>query len=186
MKIFFGGSTQRFYEHKKDYLAIRKIILELGNSLTRDWVKLEMAGKTDVHTTYYDLVEKAIRGSNAVILDYTSMSSSAGEQLLMAVERGIPTLLLIDASEKIKVPPLHDFFISSNHLKYVKKEEFNQKNLQDKITQFLNWVKENKSIARFNLELEKELDDYLKKKAAKNVTSKADEIRKLILKDMKK
>lgn len=50
----------------------------------------------------------------------------------------------------------------------------------------MKWVEENKRLVRFNLEIERELDNYLKEKAKQNKTNKSEEIRKLILEDMQK
>ena len=67
----------------------------------------------------------------------------------------------------------------------MKKQKYTKRNLNKTITDFLTWVESNKSIVRFNLEVEKELDDYLKEKAKQNKTSKSEEIRKLILADIR-
>lgn len=182
MKIFFGGSAPGFRTNKRDYLKIRKSILDLGYGLTRDWIDEELKGKVKrSHNEMYELTEKAIKSADSVILDYSYNISAVGQQLLLALERGVPTLLLAKDSKDTKDSPLSDWFISSRHHKYLKKQKYTRKNLRKIIADFLTWVENNKSIVRFNLEVEKELDDYLKEKAKQNKTSKSEEIRRLIL-----
>ncbi len=186
MKVFFGGSALGFRANKSDYLEIRRFILDLGHGLTRDWIDEELKGEIKrSHNEMYELTEKAIKSADSVILDYSYNISAVGQQLLLALEKGIPTLLLAKDSKNTKDSPLSDWFISSRHHKYLKKQKYTKKNQSKIITDFLAWVKDNKSIIRFNLEVEKELDDYLKEKAKHNKSSKSEEIRKLILADIK-
>lgn len=181
MKIFFGGSTKRLYEKKKEYLAIRKIILDAGHSLTRDWVKKELEGDTlKPHAKYYDLVHKAVNEADVAILDYAAWTPSIGVQLEMALEKGLPTLLLFDDEDSRKNRSLGDEFISPKHFKKIRREVVRNENLQPVVLEFLTWAEKNKPVVRFNLEIERELDDFLKQLATKNNTSKSEEIRRLI------
>jgi len=186
MKVFFGGSLPRFKSNKEDYLEIRKAILGLKHKLTRDWLDEEIKGGIKrSHCEMYELTEKAIIEADAVILEYSHDISAVGQQLVLSLERGLPTLLLVKDSNNIENSPLSDWFVSSRHYKYLKKEKYKKKDLRKIIRNFLKWVEENKRIVRFNLELEKELDDYLKEKARQNKTSKSKEIRKLILESIR-
>lgn len=185
MRIFFGGSLPRFRTNKVDYIKIRDSIISLGHVLTRDWVKEESikSMKRSVNEMY-ELTEKAINNSDAVILEYSNDISAVGQQLVLALQKSIPTLLLIKDSKDTEDSPLSDYFISSKDLKHVKKSKYKNSNVKKLISNFLKWVEENKQLVRFNLELERELDEYLKLKAKKNNSSKAEEIRTLIIKDM--
>jgi hypothetical protein len=181
VKIFFGGSTKRLYDHKEKYLAIRQIILDQGHILTRDWIKKELDGDTlKPHARYYDLVHKAVNEADAAILDYAAWTPSIGVQLEMALERGLPTLLLFDDEDSKKNRSLGDEFINPKHFKKIHREVVNKKNLPIIIGDFLLWSEKNKPVVRFNLEIDREHDDFLKLMAAKNNSSKAEEIRRLI------
>lgn len=185
MKVFFGGSGPGYRANKEDYQNIRRSILDLGHTLTRDWIDEEVKGQVKrTHNEMYELTEKAIKSADTVILDYSYNISAVGQQLLLALEKGVPTLLVARNSKDTKDSSLSDWFISSRHHKYLKKQKYTKRNLNKIITDFLTWVESNKSIVRFNLEVEKELDDYLKEKAKRNKTSKSEEIRKLILDDI--
>lgn len=188
MKVFFGGTLPRFEAKKEDYIAIRQNLLDAGCTIMRDWIKEELEGK--VKTTWpqrWHLVQEALKQSDACILDCTFMDVYVGEQLAMVVEKEIPLLLLVDGSSgNVQDSPLTDYFISNDHMQFIQKKTYTQHNLHAIIKDFLDWVKVNKRIVRFNLEIEKNLDDYLKEKAKKNNTSKSEEIRKLVIEDMKK
>jgi hypothetical protein len=187
MKVFFGGSLPRFKTNKEDYLAIRKVILDLKHKLTRDWINEEIKGRVKrSHHQMYELTEKAIKEADSVILEYSHDISAIGQQLTLSLERGLPTLLLVKDSNETEDSPLSDWFISSKHYKYIRKERYRRKYLRKIISSFLKWVEENKRLVRFNLEIERELDNYLKEKAKQNKTSKSEEIRKLILESMQK
>lgn len=187
VKVFFGGSLPRFKTNKEDYLAIRKTILDLKHKLTRDWIDEETKGRVKRnHHEMYELTEKAIKEADTVILEYSHDISTVGQQLILSLERGLPTLLLVKDSNETENSPLSDWFISSKHYKYLKKERYKRKYLRKIINNFLKWVEENKRLVRFNLEIERELNNYLKEKAKQNKTSKSEEIRKLILEDMQK
>lgn len=185
MRIFFGGSLPRFRTNKSDYTNIRDSIVDLGHKLTRDWIQEENNKKINrsVHEMY-ELTERAINTSDAVIIEYSNDISAVGQQLVLALQKSIPTLLLIKDSKDTEDSPLSDYFIGSKDLKHVKKSKYKNSNVKKLISDFIKWVEENKKLVRFNLELERELDEYLKIKAKRNNSSKAVEIRALIVKDM--
>jgi len=187
MKIFFGGTLPGFEKNKKNYLEIRKTILSLGHKLTRDWVNEELKGKVSRKPSeMYDLTEKAIKDSDTVILEYSHDIAAVGQQLVLSLQRNIPVLLLVNDSNSSEDSPLSDYFVSSKSFKYLRKEKYKTKSIKKIILEFLKWVEENKTIVRFNLEIERELDDYLKEKASRNKTSKSEEIRNLVLEDIKR
>lgn len=187
MKVFFGGSLPGFEDNKKNYLKIREAVLSLGHKLTRDWVDEEIKGKvTRTQGEMYELTEKAINEADAVILEYSHNIGAVGQQLVLSLQRSIPVLLLVKNGNSSENSPLSDYFIGTKYYKNLKKEKYEIKTVKRLVSGFLRWVEENKSLVRFNLEIERELDDYLKEKAEKNGSSKSEEIRKLILRDMKK
>ncbi len=176
-----------FKKNKTDYLKIRQQICLLGHKLSRDWIDEEIKGNKEITVSkMYELTEKAIKESDAVILEYSHNISAVGQQLVLSLQKNIPTLLLIKDSDKVEDSPLSDFFISSNYYKYLKKQKYKKTNLKKIIEDFLKWVELNKSTVRFNLEIERELDEYLKLKAKQNKSSKAEEIRKLVSDDMRR
>ena len=186
MKVFFGGTIPGFKVNRDNYLEIRKVILALGHKLTRDWLKEEAKGKiTRAPSEMYELTEKAIKEADAIILEYSHDIGAIGQQLVLSLQRNIPVLLLVKESNNSEDSPLSDYFIASRYYKNLIKKKYKLTSIKKAVSDFLKWVEGNKSIIRFNLEIERELDDYLKSKAKKNKSSKSEEIRKLILGDMK-
>lgn len=186
MKIFFGGSLPRFKTNRKDYIAIQQTIMDLGHTLTRDWIKEELDKKIKRSPhEMYELTEKAIKEADAVVLEYSHDISAVGQQLVLSLDRELPTLLLVKDSPKTEDSPLSDWFVSAKHYKYLNKHKYTPQELPGIVSKFFGWVEENKKLMRFNLEIERDLDDYLKTKAKIHKTSKSHEIRKLILEDMK-
>lgn len=187
MKVFFGGTVPGFEANKENYLEIRRSIISLKYKLTRDWVNEEVKGKIiRKPSEMYELTERAIKDADVVILEYSHNISAVGQQLVLSLERGLPTLLLVKNSNNSENSPLNDYFVSSKHYKYLRKEKYRKSDLKRIISNFLKWAEENKTIIRFNLEIERELDDFLKEKAKQNNTSKSEEIRKLVIEDMKR
>jgi hypothetical protein len=185
MKIFFGGTLSGLENNKEDYLGIRKAILNSGHKITRDWIDEERVGVARSSSEMFELTEKAINESDAVILEYSRSVDSVGQQLTLALQRKMPVLLLVKDGAGSESDLLDDFFISSKHYKHLKIEKYLPKNINGIVTNYLQNLGGNKSIVRFNLEIERELDDYLKNKAKENRTSKSEEIRKLVLSDIK-
>lgn len=183
MKVHFGGSIIGLKSKPNLYKEIRKIILELGHEITRDWVMQELGGPHISQSKMYELTIKAIRKSDIMILESSQDTSGVGQQLLLALENKIPVLVLINANNA-KINIVGDF-ISKEHENYIFKKIYIESQLKEEISNFLIWAEGKKRYSRFNLVLEKELDNYLRQKALKNKTSKTEEIKKLILKDKK-
>lgn len=182
MKVHFGGSSQGYRNLKNTYLAIKKEVQNSGHKITRDWLNPTVIRKTKSLNEAFKETEKAIKESEAVILEASYDSSSLGKQMVMAHNQNLPILLLIHRnytqSETLSQ------FISQDKLVMVK--TYSEKNIKKIIDDFLSWVDISTKPARFNLELPRNLDNYLKENAKINKTSKAEEIRKLVEKDRNK
>lgn len=186
MKIFFGGTLSGFENNKNDYLEIRKAILNSGHKITRDWIYEEQNGVTRSSSEMFELTEKAINESDGVILEYSCNVDSVGQQLTLALQRNISVLLLVKDGINSEVDVLDDFFISSKYHKRLKIQKYQSNNINEILSVYIRNLEDGKSVIRFNLEIERELDDFLKHKAKENGTSKSEEIRKIIIENIKK
>lgn len=182
MKIHFGGSGIGIKKNLGNYLLIRKTLRKLGNTLTRDWLNPKVDKKTLSNEIAFQETIKAINNSNAVILEGTYDTSSVGKQLMLALNLELPVLVLY--YEKTNKDSSLDNFIDKDSAKLVKRSVYTEDNLKEKLMIFLEWANKNTKLVRFNLELERRLDNYLKNKAKESKTSKSEEIRKLIIQDM--
>lgn len=182
MRIHFGGSSKGYRELKDTYLIIRRAILSLGHGIARDWLNLKVIKETKSLKEAFRQTEKAIGESEAVILEASYDSSSLGKQMIMAHNQNLPILLLIHKNYP-KSPTLAQFIGKED---FIKMRTYSEENIKKIVADFLEWVEKSTKPARFNLELDKKLDNYLRAKARANKTSKSEEIRKLILEDMMK
>lgn len=182
MKVHFGGSGTGIEKIPANYLLIRRSLRKIGYSLTRDWLNPQIDKKTPSSEVAFQETVKAINNSDAVILEGTYDTSSVGKQLMLALNLELPVLILY--YKKLDYSSSLDKFIDKESSKLVKRAAYSEGNLKDKLQDFMNWASKNTSIVRFNLEVERRLDNYLKSKAKRNKTSKSEEIRKLVIEDM--
>lgn len=184
MKVHFGGSGQGSQELYHNYIVIRDTIRELGHSITRDWLEPVVVKSTHSMENAYQKTVDAIKKSDVVILEGTFDTSSVGKQLSTALELKIPVLIL--TYQTARRDSSLDKFVSKESANLIKKSSYNDKSIAKILKDFFNWTDDKTKLVRFNLELERELDNYLKMKAKKNNSSKAEEIRSLIVDDMNK
>lgn len=184
MKVHFGGSGQGSQELYHNYIAIRDTIRELGHSITRDWLEPVVVKSTPSMENAYQKTVDAIKKSDVVVLEGTFDTSSVGKQLSAALDLKIPVLILTYQSAK-KDSSL-DKFVSKDSISLIKKSSYTNKNIKKTLKDFFSWTEDKTKLVRFNLEVDRDLDNYIKTKAKRNSSSKAEEIRKLILQDMNK
>ncbi len=180
MKVHFGGSLPAFKENPESYKKIRQAIIKNQGIILRDWIKEESLGKELGLSDMYERTLKAIKSADAVILECTSDISSIGQQMSIAFEENIPVLLLTPKDTNSNIGS----FISREQMKHLVRKTYSVDTIDQIIKDFFKWAEENDQFARFNLVLEKKLDQFLKEKAKQNNTSKTEEIRKLIIQDI--
>jgi len=183
MKIHLGGCVAGLKSNPSLYKKIRKVIIDLGHQITRDWIIDELKGVHLSQEKMYELTFAAIKKSDLVILEASEDTAGLGQQLLMALENKTPILIL--ENEKKNKSIVGDF-VSREQKKYILKKNYKSSNLKMEISSFITSMEGKAKYARFNLVLEKNLDNYLRDKAKKNKTSKTEEIKRLILEDKNK
>lgn len=182
MGIHFGGPLTEFKLHPQRFQLIRQTIKDLGYDLSRDWIIEEEDGKTIPETKMFEKTLKAIESSNAVILENSQSSTSVGQQMMLAIERNIPVLRL---RYKGSIKP-KGVFLTKKMSKLVDEKFYTDETISRVLKNFLDKSIKKFGTARFNLALERELDNHLKYKAKINNSSKTEEVKKLILADMRK
>src|SRR6266702_5069266 len=180
MTLHFGGSIPGIKTHLKDYHEIRSTILKMEHTLARDWL---VGQKHEGIVNIFSENEKSISRSDGVILDATFDTHGVGIQLAIALMYKRPILLLIkkNAGNPITKPKL----INAQDKKLLQTAEYeNIAEVENIIAGFVAWIESNGQLARFNLELDRKLDNYLRLKSKLNHTSKAEEIRRLVEDDL--
>lgn len=184
MKVHFGGSGKGSEELYENYVQIRDTIRDLRHSIARDWLEPIVVKTTPSIEDAYQETIKAINKSDAVILEATFDTSSVGKQLSAALQQGLPVLLL--SFRTLNKQSSIDKFVDKSSAKLIKRSAYDLDNLEQVLEDFFIWADDKTKLVRFNLEIERPLDNYLKEKAQKVNSSKAEEIRKLIVEDMEK
>lgn len=180
MRVFFGGSIPGYIEAKSNYEKIRRLILQGGNVLTRDWLEEENRGLKRSSSEMIDLTQKALSISDAAIIEASKDISAVGLQIQLSVDRSLPTLVLYNKDKVKDGDILGRFFIDNKYRKLIKLSGYNSKTLTLQVSSFLKWAQTSRKVVRFNLEIDREQDEYLKALAAKHKSNKSEEIRRLI------
>lgn len=180
MKIHFGGTSYGIDNRSDDYAEIRQIILKHKSSLARDWLDKDKNTSID---TLMTANEKSIVESDAVILDASDDSYAMGFQLAVSALYKKPVLLLSNRAISDRLSPLTLINHKDKNRVHLK-QYTDQSTLEAAILDFLFWVEKHNKAARFNIELDNKLDNYITMKARTRKTNKAHEIRLLIKADM--
>lgn len=131
-----------------------------------------------------DLTKKAISISDATIIEATKDISAVGLQIQISVDKSLPTLVLYDKDGVKDGDLLGRYFIDNKYRKLIKLSGYNKETLAGWVNDFLRWAQKSRKVVRFNLEIDRNQDEYLKRLASKHRSSKSEEIRKLISKSM--
>jgi hypothetical protein len=185
MKVYLGCSAQNIKDYAKFYLAERESILSLGNTITRDWILNAIDDdKKSIDTTdrshMYDDVMRAIQDADLVVFDCSVPAMSVGHQITFAVERYKPTLILVHKNHKLST----SLFLAGSNSPYLTFKDYKtEEQAKSIVAQFLK-EKEPNSKVRFNLVLDRELDNYVEWLMFKRKITKTDALKSMIKKEL--
>jgi hypothetical protein len=179
MNVYFGCSTQRILELKEAYSTTRQAILTAGNKLTRDWLDdaiLLKSKNTNVsvdRSNYYEEVMNAILQADLCIFDCTVPSMAVGHQITFSLDKGKPTLMLVDGNTQ----NVEGMFVAGST-----SPNFTHRNYKDQedLTRIVSWFLAECSPStkiRFSLVLDRVQDDYIEWASFKYKTTKTDIIK---------
>ncbi|MBD3329012.1 hypothetical protein GF357_00790 [Candidatus Dojkabacteria bacterium] len=157
MKIYFTASTAKFNQFKSTYFKIRKILIDQGHVLTRDWLPhTEKLIETKKHKlrnikNIYKACIKSIREADAVIIEDTVSNFSTGHQITKALQMKKPTLVLWQKTKNRQFNQMFIHGLESNLLEIV---EYNTGNLEETILIFLRKFRNIAKKNRFHLVLD--------------------------------
>lgn len=185
MKVYLGSSAQNIKEYAKFYLAERDAILSLGNTITRDWILEAIEDdKNSINTAnrshMYENVMHSIQDADLVIFDCSVPATSVGHQITFAIGRYKPTLILVHKNHK----PSKSLFLAGSKSPYLTFKDYKtQEQAKTIVSQFLK-EKEPNSKVRFNLVLDRELDNYIEWLMFKRKITKTDTLKSMIKKNL--
>ena len=156
MKIYFTCSTAEFFTHKKEYFAIRDLLIRKNHTLTRDWlVQTDEAllgykhDMSNVKNIYAQCVT-ALRDADMVIIEDTVSNFSTGHQITLALQYKRPTLVLW---KKDKPRQFKQMFIHGVESEFLEVAEYTKDTLEDIITTFIAKYAHGEEKNRFHLVL---------------------------------
>ncbi|HOZ81074.1 MAG TPA: hypothetical protein PK370_02520 [Candidatus Woesebacteria bacterium] len=155
MKIFFACTTAEFFKYQETYFDIRKILIDGGNVLTRDWLPITLKKLknnqrvADVKKIYKDCVE-AIREADAVIIEDTVSNFSTGHQITLALQYRKPVLVLWQGNKHRQFEQMFIHGIESDRLQVV---EYKSEELKKIINTFIEKYSGSDEKNRFHLVL---------------------------------
>lgn len=176
MKVYFTCSTAQFNRYKKLYFRIRNYLVKDNQILTRDWLphteKILNTGRKrlrDIQEIYKKCI-KAIRDSDAVIIEDTVSNFSTGHQITKSLQFRKPTLVLWKGRKHRQFNQMFIHGIDSDLLEIA---EYNSSNLEETIKKFLRKYQDIDDKSRFNLvldNLERSYIDWAQYKHGKSRT----------------
>ncbi len=183
MKAHFTCSTNEFEEHFELYKTIRKVILQIGIKITRDWIYEEISlRKKGIKRYSVDVYEKTIQAildADVVIIEGSIPSFHIGHQITIALQKNKPVLLLTQKLEEGKWPFITTFHNEHNKRNLLHVKKYTKRSLKTIIKRFLKEYKKG-PLVRFNLFLDNTVDSYLDWASFTYRKSKSEIIRDLI------
>lgn len=168
--VFIGTSTPK--EETPEHKRIIEMCTKYEHSVT-PYYKIDP--EKDLRSRIA-IIAETIKKSDAVICDVTDMTIETSRIISLALQFHIPTLFLYRFEEKY----LQAFEMS----RFLTKKRYTEETLEEKLKEYFRQIDKQRLLYRFNLMLSNELGGYILEKSKSMRISKADYIRKLILKDM--
>ncbi len=193
MKIHFACSTSELSTYSKNYIDICDLIREAGHIITRDWINNAVStledykkGKLKIdRVEIYNKAVESILASDAVVIEGTVSSFSIGHQMTLALNKNKPTLVLISNDGSSKKNKLQNSFINGIKSPFLTIAKYSdKKDMKQILTTFLR--KGVNSTIKFNIVLNKEIENYLDWASFYYKVNKSEFIRDIIIKHMNK
>ncbi len=179
----------RDYKHLR---RIRNTIVELGHSLTRDWLEKEYdtirSSENISRINWWISTKKDLRTlarADLVIAEATAESLSVGYQIAVAVQLKKPILILIHAGASSTSTSFSNG-ISPDFDSFTTIKQYDTDNLHTVIGAFIDENKIHKKDMRFNFFINPEINAYLKHQAHVTGKNKSEVLRDLVLKEINK
>lgn len=185
MIIHFIASKSSLKSNYQYFKTILDTIAELGHEVARDWVgeEYEMVEQGKSHDTIdWQAVNvenmEALSRADLVIAEATAKSFATGFQVANAIQLKKPVLILTRNNA------LAGTFSSGISSDFVRKEDYDLKNVRDIISDFINENNiENKDL-RFNFFIDRQIYNYLRWAAYKTGKNKSEILRELVLREI--
>lgn len=188
MLVHFIAPMSSLKENIESYRTVVSSIQKKGHVLARDWIEAAYAEikessetRVEMEQSWQPIIEEnfeAIAKADVVIADITHDSTAMGYQIATAIHQKKPTLLII--KEGTTIPPFTWNIPSS----FLKKVEYTESTLTDKIMPFLEENDISTKDMRFNFFIDRAIYNYLRWAALKTGKTKAEVLRELVQREI--
>jgi len=171
IRVFFSAPSISSKEQRALYEKIRQVILDLGASITYDWLK----DKKNFNPKFLaKKAAEAIKMSDLVIAEMSEPSTGVGLQIALANAAKIPVISLFNENKHNKSTVATD---TKNSM--VVKILYNLKNLKPQLSGAFKELLKNRFV-KFNFISTQEINDYLEKKSTKHGLTRSEFLRQII------
>jgi hypothetical protein len=186
MKVWFGTTTTEFEKYQDNYFAIRNYLKENGCVILFDWLedvdkamkkfKTAAERKRDVKDIYQKVIN-AIDKADISVIEYTVPNFSTSHQITYSLMKKKPTLVLRLHNDNKNFVGSYMEGMDSPLLKV---KDYDLKNYQKIIDEFIGFSKIENGPARYNIVLDKSQKYYLDWASAHSGKSRSEIIRRLV------
>lgn len=186
MKIWFGATSLKIEDHIENYRKITQYLKENGCVVLFDWIEIAYnwahvhSGQKRNVKGIYEEVLMAIEEADACVIEYTVPNFSSSHQIMLAIHKKKPTLVLRLHKDNI----FPDSYIEALDSPYLTVKEYNLANYKEIIDEFIGYSNLEPGQGRYNIVLDKKHKYYLDWAASKYKKSRSGIIRDCLEKKM--
>ena len=174
MLVFFNFPKENTKTYRNQYSSVLNVINSLDISVTSNWLRIYETSSNDDSLLYEQAVSE-ILSADVAIFDMSANSTSIGFQLSYALQKGKPTLLLLDEKRNTEL----EKFVTGIQSSLLTIKVYSNKTLSHIVEDYLQNNAEEKKV-RFNLVIDKKQDNYIEWAAFNYKKSKTEIIKEAI------
>jgi len=186
MKVHFTASRKSLQEDTASLKMIIDAVRAAGSDVARDWLGEAVdayTGSGVVSEDWATIVKEslgAIAQADVIIAETSHDSFAVGYQIAIAIQQKKPILLLRHKDAD------RDAFVTGVEDGWVRHGVYDEKNLQEIISGFINENEVQSKDMRFNFFIDRQIYNYLRWASFKTGKTKAEILRELVLHDIER
>lgn len=186
MKVHFTASRKSLQEDTASLKMIIDAVRATGSDVARDWLGEAVdayTGSGVVSEDWATIVKEslgAIAQADVIIAETSHDSFAVGYQIAIAIQQKKPILLLRHKDAD------RDAFVTGVEDGWVRHGVYDEKNLQEIISGFINENEVQSKDMRFNFFIDRQIYNYLRWASFKTGKTKAEILRELVLHDIER
>lgn len=184
MVIHFIAGKSNIDKEIVYFRRITSLVKSAGHTLTKDWLsEVHDAHNTSLSINWSNIYRtniEAIDNADVVIAEATTKSFGVGFQVALAIRSKQPVLILLREGVDRRS------MLWGIDEEFVRTKFYNEKTLDSIILEFLKEYDITTKEKRFNLMLDRKLQNYLSRSAKETGKSRSQIVRELLLSEMNK